>query len=893
MPRWITRLRLRLRSLFFPARVERELREELDYHSSRGIEERLEAGLSESEARLLARRSMGAIVQNAEACRDARGLNIIEHGIQDLRFTVRQFSKHPAFACTAILMLALGIGASVAIFGFVEAALIRPLPYTDQSTLVSVFATWKEKSGRGNLSYLDYVDMRDRNRTFSSIDAYDVRTAMTLTTSGSAERITAPRVTSGFFRTLGVTPILGRDFRSGDEGARAPATVVLTYGAWQTRFGGRQDVLGQTLTLEGEQYLVVGVLPRDFHFAPAGGAELWVTIRWTSDTAACWQRRGCRSLLGVARLPQGLSIPNALSTFEPVMASLRAQYPESSRELGVNLVPLREVIVGDVRAVLMALISAALLLLLIAGINVVSLLLARADSRTREIAVRNALGASAPRLMQQFAVEALSLVVVGGALGLLLASWTMRLLSSLLSADMVARMPYLRAIGLNANLVIFAVLVLSAAAVVFALTPMTRISKAARVTGLNEGARGSAGTTWRRFGAFLVVAELALAVVLLVSAGLLGKSLHQLLGLDIGLNPDHLLTLSVGPKPGDLTKEERFRFPAQVVERVSAVPGVKAVGYADQLPLGPGLAPTSTFWVAGRAPDAQLTDAHPVRRVSAGYFAALEAKLLRGRYFTEAEVSSTSRVMIINETTAIRYFPGFDPVGQSLSFGRPGTAESSAAREIVGVIADIKDGPLETPAHPAAYVPFDDPGGCALVVRTSQGEAAMFPSIVSAIRGLWPGSSISGQMTMTERMNRLPSAHLHRSSAWVVGGFAVMAFVLSVIGLYGVVSYSAGQRRREIGVRIALGAARRSVYRLVVGEAAWLVAAGAAIGSLCAIGVATMASTMSGLLFGVRSWDVPTLAGACVVLAVSALAASYVPARRAASVDPLEVLRGD
>jgi predicted permease len=321
------------------------------------------------------------------------------------------------------------------------------------------------------------------------------------------------------------------------------------------------------------------------------------------------------------------------------------------------------------------------------------------------------------------------------------------------------------------------------------------------------------------------------------------------------------------------------------------VPGVQAVGYADQLPLSPGDgAPTSTYWVAGRPDQEQLDEAHPVRRVSAGYFTALQARLVRGRYFTEAEVASARPVLIINQTAAQRYFRGEDPIGKSISFGLPSGAEPSPGRRIVGVIADIKDGPLEMAVRPAAYVPFDEGPGCALVVRTSQAGQTVFPSLVAAIRELRPGLSIGGEMTMTERMNRLPSSHLHRSSAWLAGGFAAMAFLLSVVGLYGVVAYSVGQRAREIGVRIALGAQRRSVYRLVLGEAAWMVGVGTAAGIVCAVAAATL---MRGLLFGVYSWDVPTLAAAATVLIVSALLASYIPARRAASMNPIEVLRAE
>jgi predicted permease len=895
MARWVTQAGLRLRSLFRRDRVEGELDEELRYHLEREIEERLAAGLTLEEARLAARRSMGAIAQNMEECRDMRRVTFIEHRIQDLRFALRQLRKHPGFAATAISILALGLCASVAIFGFVDAALIRPLPYQDPLRLVTAFGTRPDlarSQNRGYVSYLNFLDWRARNRAFSSIAAYDVRAGFTLTTSAGAQRVSGLRVTSGFFRTLGVTPVLGREFHRDEEGPAAPPTVVLAYSAWQTRFGARPDAMGQTVTLQGEPHVVIGVLPRDFHFPMAEHADFWATIR---GPQACWEARGCRSLETVARLADRVSVQAATADLDVIVRHLRRLYPDPNPETA-RLVPLREVMLGDVRPIMLMLLTGAGLLLLIACINVVSLLLARSDSRTREIAVRNALGASSARLVLQFATEALILVTAGGVFGLTLATWGMRFLSSLLSPDMVSRMPYLQGIGLNVRLIGFACAVCLIGAVVFTLTPVVRVSASERLAGLKEGSRGSAGTTWRRLGSSLVVAELAIAVILLVSAGLLGKSLYRLLHVDTGFNTRQLATLSVSPvsvrtvsippgpdaKPGDANREQPGVLARQVAEHLAALPGVQAVGYADLLPLGPGLAPSSRFLVVGRSAQGVIED-HPVRRVSAGYFAALQARLLRGRYFTDEEVASTRLVMIINETAVRRYFPGEDPIGKAIVIAAP------PAREIVGIVADIKDGPPETPALPAAYVPFDQVG-FGLVVRTSQAEQSLFPSLVAAIREVRPGLLVQGETTMTERMNRLPSASLHRASAWLVGSFAAMALLLSVVGLYGVVAYSVGQRTREIGVRMALGAQRRSVYQLVVGEAARLVGVGTVLGMICAVAAATL---MRRLLFGVQSWDAPTLAIAAGVLIVSALLASYIPARRAASVSPIQVLRAE
>jgi predicted permease len=799
--------------------------------------------------------------------------------MRDFHFAVRQLLRYRGFAVAAIVVPALGIAASVALFGFVDAAMIKPLPYAEPSRLVSVFGTLPGLARGGGVSYADFLDWRQRSHSLSALAAFDVRAGFTLVGTAGRERVAGLRVSSGFFRTLGVTPLMGREFAADEEGRAAPPTAIISYSAWQARFGGSPDVIGQTVALESswlgeaEPHVIIGVLPADFQFPMAEHAEFWATIR---KAQACWDVRSCRSLQVIGRLATGISPQTAAADMTSIIEQLRREYPAAYRDAEVaKLVPLREMILGDVGRVLLMLLAGALLLLVIACTNVMSLVLTRTDSRAREIAIRNALGASSSRLASQFATEALVLAGTAAILGAVLASAAMRFLTSLLTAGMISRMPYLQGLGFNLRVALFAVAVTIVVALVFALTPLARLSMSGTLGGLADGARGTGGRTWRRLGAPLVVAELAVAIVLLVGAGLLGKSLYRLIHVDVGFNTENLATVSVSLASGSSARA--------IADRVAALPGVQSVGYADLLPLSAGLAPASSFWVVGRAEESQIKGGWPVRRVSARYFTALQATLLRGRYFSEEEVAQARLVMIINESTARRLFADQDPIGQSIAFGGP----VSPRREIVGVVSDIKDGPPETPPLPSAYVPFDQPA-FAMAVRLSQAEQNLSVAITTAILEVRPDAQVGPLTTMSERVNRLPSTAMHRSTAWLIGSFAALALVLSVVGLYGVVAYSVGQRTREIGVRMALGARRETVYRLVLGEAAWLACLGAGIGTIAAM---LIARTAQSFLFNVSTWDPLTLVAAASTLVFSAVLASYVPAHRAASVNPIEVLR--
>jgi predicted permease len=814
--------------------------------------------------------------------REMRRWNVIDNLWKDLRFAIRQLRKNLGFTCTAVLVLALGMCASVAIFAFVDAVLIKPLPYRNPAALVGVFES-NVLFPLSNLSYPDYLDWKQRNTVLRSLDVYQ-RTGFTLTTPGGAEPVRGARVSDGFFRTLGIDPVAGRDFYQGEDLPSAPRATLLSYAAWQQRFGGKRDVLGRTVTLNGAPYVIVGVLPREFHFAPAEPAEFWTAFHPSSE---CDLRRSCHSIYGVGRLKDGVSLQAASSNLEAIAKQLERQYPDSNRDQGAVLRPLTEVIVGDIRPILMVLLAGAGLLLLIASVNVAGLLLVRSQSRKREIAVRTALGASSGRLVSQFVTEALVLAGAGSVLGLVCANWAIQLLEGLISRDMLARMPFLQGLGLNARVVTVAGAIALLAAVLLSLPPSLRIWSPEMREGLAEASRGSAGTVWRRLGSKLVVLEMAAAMVLLVGAGLLGKSLYRLLNVNMGFQTDHLVTMDVAAPKSYNKDPQAIALAREIVSRVESLPGVRSVGYTTNGVPVTGNGNTTWFHVLGRPWHGEHNDVAE-RDVSAGYFATLGAKLLRGRYFSEAEDGTKPGVAIVNQAFARRYFPGEDPLGKQISYH----STPPVPIEIVGIVEDIRQGPLDTAIPPVLYRPFNQSTDTyfGLVVRTSQAGHSLLPALTATIRQIDPGIVTIGGMTMTDRIDDSASAYIHRSLAWLVGGFAALALLLGVVGLYGVVAYSVSQRNREIGIRMALGAQPRSVYRLILKEAGWLTAFGILMGLVCSVAAATL---MRGLLFGVRSWDVATLAAVACVLGISAMLASFVPARRAASVNPVEALRAE
>jgi predicted permease len=629
----------------------------------------------------------------------------------------------------------------------------------------------------------------------------------------------------------------------------------------------------------------VGVLPKDFEFAPREIAEFFEPLRPTSE---CQKRRSCHDLIGVGRLKDGVTVSGALAQMKSVALQLENQYPDSNRGQGASVMPLSSAIVGDIRPILLVLLTGAGLLMLIACVNVSSLLLVRAESRRREIAVRGALGASRARLSRQFVTEALTVVASGSAMGLGLAYLGMKGLSRLISKDWMAGMPFLHGLGLNPRVLIFAACLAVLAGILFSLTPILHFRFSDMRDGLTEGARGSAGRLWRRMGANLVVIELATAVVLLAGAGLLGKSLYKLLHEDLGFRPDHLATLNIGlPSAAFSTDQQQVAFEHAVLERAGSLPGVQSAAATSLLPVSCNC---NTDWVrfVGKPYNGIHNEVNE-REVSTGLFQTLQVKLKSGRFFTDADNAGKPKVILINQAFAQKYFPGEDPIGRKL-----GDTQLSPAsiREVVGVVENFKDAGLDQEQWPAEYEPFDQSpdGYFSVVLRTSQDAGSILPALAPMIHSVSPNVSVDWERTMQQNIDDSEAAYIHRSAAWLIGGFAALALLLGVVGLYGVIAYSVGQRTREIGVRMALGAQRNSVYRLIFGEAGKLIAMGIAVGLA---GSVASAMLMRKLLFGVQAWDASTLAAVAGVLAASALLASYFPAHRAASVNPTEALRSE
>lgn len=874
-------LRSRLRALFCSEKMDKETQEELEFHLHHEARKHRGRGMLPEAAARKARVELGGLHQTMQQCREARGTTFVTDMLQDVRFAARQLRRSPVFTLIAVTVFTLGIAAGTAAFAFVDAALVKPLPYSHPSRLVSLFERLPI-GDRYHLSYFDYQDWKQRNHVFSSLNVYRPDRFTVATPSGRQE-VPGALVSAGFFRTLGIAPVLGRNFRPGEDQVSAPSTVILSYETWQNRFGANKKILGTIISLNGDLSLVIGVLPRGFYFPPAGPAGYWKTIH-----GFCADRRTCYPYYGIARLKDGVSVQTAATDLTAIAHRIAVSFPLSNRDRSANVLPLADVILGSIRPTLLTLLTGAAALALIGFMNVTGLLLVRAEARRREIAVRKALGASRSRLLRQFAVEGFLIAGVGGVRGLTFAACSLKSIASLVPTEFLDNMPYLQGLHCNWHVAAAALLLSLLGGSLFTLGPAVQLFRVDLQQGL-AGGRSVASGSWRRLGAGLVIAELAMTAMLLTSGGLLTKSSYRLLHKDIGIAADHLAVLHV-LGPGDATGAQEIAWEQQIRSHVSTLPGVRSISISEQPALAGGESykmEFAHFHVLGRA-TAGIGDEAADEEAGVGYFETLRAGLVAGRFFNNADDASRSRVAVVNQTMATQEFAGEDPIGKSLV----NQYDDQHPIEVIGVVSDIQDGPLDSPPAAAVYTPFkQNPGDeFYLTVRTSTAPGAILPSIVHLLHRIEPGFITDGEDTMTARIETSASAYLHRSAAWVVAAFAGIALLLDTVGLYGVISFSVEQRTREIGIRMALGAQRSSIYALILREAGIVSAAGFAVGVLCSAGAASLLRSM---LFDVRPWDSEIAGGVFATLAVAALLAGYLPARRAASVEPTLSLRAE
>ncbi|HEX8283351.1 MAG TPA: ABC transporter permease [Pyrinomonadaceae bacterium] len=806
--------------------------------------------------------------------------------LKDVRFAARGLWKRPGFTAVAVVTLALGIGANTAIFTVIDAALLRSLPYRDPSRLVHLWETKRSRDfERREASYPDFLDWRAQSaEVFEGVAGYAPR-QFTLALEGEAARARGAAVTANFFDLLGVRADVGRGFVAGEDEPGAAPAAVLGHGLWLRRFGGDRAVVGRKVTLDGEAFTVVGVLPADFQFARLGETEVWTPLAVTPDVAS---RRYMHWLQVVARLKEGADAGAAAARMATVAAGIERDDPGAHAGVGLKVVPLQKEFVGPVRPVLFVLLGAVGFVLLIACTNVANLLLARSASRRREMAIRAALGASRWRVVRQLLTESVLLALAGGGVGLVLALWGVDLLVAAIPAAQLAQMPYLRGLSLDADVLLFAFGLSLLTGVLFGLTPALASTRADLQESLKEGGRSSGSRATGRLRDLLVVSEVALALVLLVGAGLLLKSLAVMLKVDPGFDTRGLLTLRVALPPARYAEDARAaRFYDELVRRVSALPGVRGAAATSNLPLA-GDGGTGSPQVVGRAtPASELTEAH-MRTVSANYFAVMGIPVAAGRVFGERDGVEAPPVLLVNKTYAERVFPGEDPVGRRLTFKWSGDRPPF---EIVGVVGDEKVTSLDARTTPVVY--FHNQQGpdssAALVVRAEGADpTALAGAVREAARGLDPEVPVFAVQTLEQMVAGTRATFMRRYPAYLTGVFACVALLLALVGIYGVVSYAVTQRTHEIAVRVALGARGRDVLRLVLRHGLGLALAGVAAGT---VGALMLTRLISGLLFGVSAADPAVYALVSLLLVAVALVASLVPARRATKVDPMVALR--
>ncbi len=895
MPDWDSEVRRRLAGLRLKPTRETEIVEELSQHLEDLYEQALRAGADEEEAR------RAAMLELTESDLLAQGLRRVERPARmdtiapgtprrfgmfgdfghDLRYGSRMLWKNKGFTAVAVIALALGIGANSAIFSVVNTVLLRPLPYKDADRLVIV---WEDNTKLGfpndTPAVANYIDWRNQSTVFEGMAAL-ADLSINLTGAGEPERFDGKRVSANFFSLLGVEPLLGRGFLPEEDVPGANHVVVLSHGLWQRRFGSDKGLVGKSITLNGEGYTVVGVMPPGFKFMNED-VGMWVPIAFTPQQAT---NRGSHYLQVVARLKPGVTVEGAQAEMSTIATRLQQQYPEQNTDLGASVVPLHEEVVGKIKPALIVLLGAVGFVLLVACANVANLLLARAAVRQKEIALRTALGASRLRLVRQFLTESLLLAALGGVVGTLLSIWGVSLLKNFIPENI----SQVKAITVDARVLGFTALVTLLTGLVFGLAPALQASRFNLNETLKEGGRDNAQTRGgNRVRNVLVVLEVAVSLVLLVGAGLLINSFMRLRSVDPGFRADNLLTMSVVlPQQKYPDHARRTAFYTDMIRRVEGLTGVRSAGVTNWIPL---VQQGDSIGVSIEGQPAPTGKPHIVvtRVVSPHYFGTMGIQLVEGRVFEEGRDRVDSPcVVVVGEAVARKYWPGQSPIGKRIAPGRVESEDDWC--QVVGLVKDVKQMDLAAEPKPQIYFTYEQASFFAprhLVVRTEGDPLALAATVRKTVWDVDREQPVSDINTMEGVLS--DSIARQRFTTLLLGVFAGVALVLAAVGIYGVMSYSMAQRTREIGIRMALGAQKRHVLNLAVGQGLRLVAVGVALGLAVAFALTRL---MSSLLYGVSATDPATLVIISLFLVAVALFASYIPARRAAKVDPLIALR--
>jgi putative ABC transport system permease protein len=874
--------------LFRRARTERQLDAELRFHLEQQIADYVATGMTPEEARRRARLEFGGLDQVKEECRDVGAARFIETLIQDMRYGLRQLGRNPGFTTVAIITLALGIGANTAIFSVVNAALLRPLPYPNPSRLVVV---WNQLKLVGlnhfPASLADYSDYKSSNKVFESIAA--IRPAyLDLTAAGQPERVYGIRASANVFPLLGVSAERGRTFTDQENQPGRDNVALLSDALWKRRYGGDPAIIGKTVTLDGSSYTVVGILPRGFRFSTGSPdmPDVWLPLALGPDPE---RQAGGNEM--IARMKPNVSLRQAQADMKTVAARLEEQYhlyrgPHGEDAgYGVSVVPLQQQIFGSLRDALLLMLAAVGFVLLIACANVGNLLLARSNSRQREITVRAALGASPNRLARQLLAESLPLALFGGGFGLIFAEWGVRLLTSL-SPDDASRIVAAR---LDPAVLLFTAGIALLTALISGFGPAVRASKANLNAALKEGEQ-STGASSNRLGSGLMVAQVALSLILLTGAGLLVRSLLRLKNVSLGFDPENIITARISLPASEYRDHVRVEgIYSKLLDRVRRLHGIRSASLISVLPLS-GAASRDPFSIEGRPWRPHGADGVPqvanLQVVAVDYFHTMRIPLLKGRDFSKHDAGGAPPVAIVNQALVRGFWPGRDPIGQHIMMGAP--RPGAAWLTIVGVAGDVRNTALDAAPIPQIYVTrLQQPvRTMTLVLETGPGSDDAISGVRRILHSLDPKRPLYAVFTMDEILSK--SVATQRYNAALLSLFALLAATLAAVGIYGVVSYSVNRQTHEIGIRMALGAQKSDVLRMVVGQGLKLTLAGVAIG---VAGALALTRFVSSLLYGVKPIDALTFTGVSVLLTAVALLACYIPARRAAKVDPMVALR--